>query len=142
MLEHFHALYVLGLSILLPGCHLSSLPGVHVTRSLPRCFLSQSDTPNQYHISVNCVTFFAVMEEYSVVVSSLLLLVVCDDSVLSFSFHICTGETFDTTSNISCSIGTYLCCVAIRDFDVYAIGLSSSSRWYVECCQSDAFFVK
>ena len=38
--------YVLGLSILLVVCHLSSLPGAYVTRYLQRCFLSQPDTLN------------------------------------------------------------------------------------------------
>ena len=90
----FHTPYVLGLSILLV-CHLLSLPGVHMTRYLPRSFPSQPDKPSHYHTSVNWVTFSAIVKGYSVVVSSLLLLVFCDHSVLSLSFHISTGEIFD-----------------------------------------------
>ena len=133
LLEHFHTPYVLGLSVLLLVSNLSS--------------------PNQYHISVNWVTFFAMIGwgggGYSVAVSSLLLLVACDHAVFSLFFHICTGEIplLTSAANIWCvcnwsvilqqnSSNTWFTCICL-DFNRFLyIIVSQSLLWNQQLCYS------
>ena len=79
--------------------------------------------------SLNQVTFFAIVVEYFIRVSSLLLPMVYDHSVLSPYIILLPyiGEIFDTQTLLLTSFCISLLCCC-RDFDVCPVGLSSYSR--------------
>lgn len=81
------------------------------------------------HTSLNQVTFSAIVVEYFIRVSSLMLPMVYDHYVLSPYIILppYIGEIFDTQTLLLTSFCISLLCCC-RDFDVCPVGLSSYSR--------------